>query len=80
MKPITISHLSQHIGETISLQATEKGLSLEGIEFYLNFFKYGSPPHGGFGFGLSRMLMIMLIMPNVRVTTFLPRTPNRLHP
>lgn len=77
---ITTGAQREHRLEKLKNQAIEKGLSLEGIEFYLNFFKYGCPSHGGFGFGLSRMLMIMLGLPNVRETTFLPRTPNRLHP
>lgn len=77
---ITTGAQREHRLEILKEQAIEKGLSLESIDFYLNFFKYGCPPHGGFGFGLSRMLMVMLNMPNVRETTFLPRTPNRLHP
>ena len=77
---ITTGAQREHRLDILAKQAIEKGLSLEGIEFYLNFFKYGCPSHGGFGFGLSRMLMILLGLTNVRETTFLPRTPNRLHP
>mgnify|MGYP003988416129 FL=1 len=77
---ITTGAQREHRLDPLKKQAIEKGLHLDGIEFYLNAFKYGCPSHGGFGFGLSRMLMIMLGLPNVRETTFLPRTPNRLHP
>jgi len=61
-------------------QALEKGLSLEPIQFYLDFFRYGCPPHGGFGLGLSRLMMVMLNLPNIREAVFLFRGPNRLHP
>ena len=47
---------------------------------YLDFFRFGAPPHGGFGFGLTRMLMIMMGFANVREVTFLYRGPNRLTP
>ncbi len=77
---ITTGAQREHRPDILKAQAKEKGLDLKTIQFYLNFFKYGCPPHGGFGFGLSRLLMVMLGLPNVRETTFLPRTPNRLHP
>ena len=59
-------------------QAQEKGLGLEPIRFYLDFFRYGCPPHGGFGFGLSRFLMVLLGLANVREAVFLFRGPHRL--
>ncbi|MEK7097965.1 MAG: amino acid--tRNA ligase-related protein, partial [Patescibacteria group bacterium] len=40
----------------------------------------GCPPHGGYGFGLTRMLMILLGLKNVREVTYLYRGPNRLSP
>ena len=52
----------------------------EPIQYYLDFFRYGAPPHGGFGFGLTRLLMQMLGQENVREVTFLYRGPNRLEP
>ena len=61
-------------------QALEKGLTLEPISDYLNDFRYGCPPHGGFGMGLSRLLMVMLGLQNIRETVFLFRGPNRLTP
>lgn len=77
---ITTGAQREHRGDLLVHQALEKGLSLEPLQFYLNFFKYGCPPHGGFGFGLARMLMAMLGRGNLRETTYLPRSPNRLHP
>jgi len=61
-------------------QAQEKGVNPDAISHYLNFFKYGCPPHGGFGFGLTRMLMMMMGTQNVREVTYLYRGPNRLTP
>lgn len=70
----------EHRYEVLRKQALEKGLSLETIQFYLDFFRYGCPPHGGFGMGLSRLLMVMLNLPNIREAVFLFRGPNRLNP
>ena len=70
----------EHRYEILKKQALEYGLGLENIQFYLDFFRYGCPPHGGFGMGLSRLLMVLLKLPNIRETVFLFRGPNRLHP
>ena len=77
---ITTGAQREHRYDVLKAQAQEAGLSLELLEFYLDFFKYGCPPHGGFGFGLARMLMSMLGLKNVREATFLFRGPNRLEP
>jgi len=58
----------------------EKGLTPESLGFYLDFFRYGCPPHGGLGFGLGRMLMQLLELPSLREVTFLHRAQNRLMP
>ena len=70
----------EHRYDILCKQAQEKGLRLEPIQFYLDFFRYGCPPHGGFGLGLSRLLMVMLGINNVREAVFLFRGPNRLQP
>jgi nondiscriminating aspartyl-tRNA synthetase len=77
---ITTGAQREHRYEILTKQAEEKGLRLEPIQFYLDFFKYGCPPHGGFGFGLSRFVMILLDISNIRETVFLFRGPTRLHP
>jgi nondiscriminating aspartyl-tRNA synthetase len=77
---ITTGAQREHRYEVLARQAIEKGLHLEPIQFYLDFFKYGCPPHGGFGFGLARFLMVMLGINNIRETVFLFRGPTRLHP
>ncbi len=66
--------------EILVKQAKEKGLHLEPIKFYLEFFKYGIPPHGGFGLGLERFTKQLLNLTNVRESTFTPRDPKRLLP
>jgi len=70
----------EHRYEILKKQALEYGLGLESIQFYLDFFRYGCPPHGGFGMGLSRLLMVLLKLPNIREAVYLFRGPNRLHP
>jgi aspartyl-tRNA synthetase len=77
---ITTIAQREHRYEILRKQALEKGLHLHNMEFYLDFFKYGAPPHGGFGFGLTRLLMCLLGFKNVREVTFLPRNPKMLTP
>jgi len=77
---VTTGAQREHRYDTLVRQAVEKGFSLGPLQHYLDFFKYGCPPHGGYGFGLSRMLMILLGLNNVREVTYLYRGPNRLSP
>jgi len=77
---ITTGAQREHRYDMLVKQATEKGVSLESIQFYLDFFKYGCPPHGGFGFGLARLLAAMLNQKSIRDVVFLHRGPNRLIP
>ncbi len=77
---ITTGAQREHRYDVLAAQATEKGLSHDHIQFYLDFFRYGCAPHGGFGLGLSRLLMVMLGVNNIRETVFLFRGPNRLNP
>jgi aspartyl-tRNA synthetase len=77
---ITTGAQREHRYDTLLEQAREKRVEIEPIQYYLDFFRYGAPPHGGFGFGLTRLLMQMLGQDNVREVTFLYRGPNRLEP
>jgi nondiscriminating aspartyl-tRNA synthetase len=77
---ITTGAQREHRPEILREQAIEKGLNLESIKDYLNFFKYGCPPHGGFGLSPTRLLIILLGLKNVREATFLPRDTDRLTP
>lgn len=77
---ITTGAQREHRHEVLMRQADEKGVSSESIQFYLDFFRYGCPPHGGFGFGLARLLAAMLDLKNIRDVVFLHRGPARLIP
>jgi aspartyl-tRNA synthetase len=70
----------EHRVDVLIEQAKEKGLDPEELEFYLDFFRYGVPPHGGFGMGLARVLMLMLHETSIREVTYLFRGPTRLLP
>jgi aspartyl/asparaginyl-tRNA synthetase len=70
----------EHRIDVLVEQAKEKGVDPEELDFYLDFFRYGVPPHGGFGMGLSRVLMLMLGLSNLREATYLFRGPTRLLP
>ena len=77
---ITTGAQREHRIDILTQQAQEKGLDPEELSFYLDFFRYGVPPHGGFGMGLGRVLMLLLHQPNLREVTYLFRGPNRLTP
>ncbi|HKV02204.1 MAG TPA: aspartate--tRNA(Asn) ligase [Ktedonobacteraceae bacterium] len=63
------------------LAALEKaGLPIEPFETYLEAFRYGMPPEGGFAIGLERLLMQLTGVPNIRLTTLFPRDLSRLTP
>ncbi len=63
------------------LAALEKAsLPLEPFASYLDAFKYGMPPHGGFAIGLERLLMQLTGVPNIKLATTFPRDINRLEP
>lgn len=81
-KGIEITTLAQreHRVDILEKQALEKGMNLEELKDYLNFFRYGCPPHGGAGIGPNRLVMKILELPNVRETAFLPRDVKRLNP
>ncbi|MBC9927448.1 MULTISPECIES: aspartate--tRNA(Asn) ligase [unclassified Leucobacter] len=70
----------EHRIEVLEAQAIEKGMDPEELAFYLDFFRYGVPPHGGFGMGLNRVLMLLLHQTSIREVTYLFRGPTRLLP
>lgn len=75
---ITTGAVREHRYEVLKKQAEEKGLSND-VAFYLQFFRYGCPPHGGFGLGLDRLTMLFLGL-SIKEAEFLFRGPNRLTP
>lgn len=76
---ITSGSLREHRYDVLRKQADEKGLGKD-VEFYMNFFKYGCPPHGGFGLGIDRLTMLLLCLPSLKEEMFVFRGPNRLEP
>ncbi len=76
---ITTGAQREHRYDVLCRQAEEKGLG-EDVKFYLEFFKYGCPPHGGFGLGVDRLTMLLLGTSTLKETMFLFRGPNRLTP
>lgn len=75
---ITTGAQREHRFEILKKQADEKGLG-EDIKFYLEFFKYGCPPHGGFGLGIDRITMLLAGL-HINEAMFLFRSPKRLTP
>ncbi len=75
---ITSGAQREHRYEELVKNAKEKGLG-EDVKFYLEFFKYGCPPHGGFAIGVDRLTMLLLGL-TIKNTQFVFRGPNRLEP
>jgi nondiscriminating aspartyl-tRNA synthetase len=69
-----------HRYEDYMRAVAEKGLDPEPLESYLETFKYGMPPHGGFAIGLERWVARLSGAHNVRETTLFPRDMQRLTP
>ena len=75
---ITTGAQREHRYEQLRKQADEKGLG-EDVKFYMDFFRYGCPPHGGFGLGVDRLTMLLLGL-SIKEVMFLFRGPNRITP
>lgn len=76
---ITTGAQREHRYSEIVKNAEEKGLGKD-VSFYLDFFKYGCPPHGGFAIGIDRLTMLLLNIPSVKETQFIFRGPTRIEP
>lgn len=55
-------------------------LTPEGMADYLQIFKYGCPPHGGFAIGLERLTQKILGLENVKQASLFPRDRKRTRP
>ena len=75
---ITTGAQREHRYEILKKQAEEKGLDQD-VKYYLDFFKYGCPPHGGFGIGVDRLTMLLTGLP-IKEVAFVFRGPNRVTP
>lgn len=67
-----------HNYDKLVSNAKERGINLEKSELYLQAFKYGMPPHGGFSFGSERIVMHTLGLANVREASLFPRDMERV--
>ncbi len=67
-----------HEYDDLVAEMTKRGLDPEKFRFYLQAFKYGMPPHGGFGLGLERLTAKLLGIENVKEATLFPRDLNRI--
>ena len=81
-KGVEIASGSQRIHDVELLKKRIKacGLNPKDFESYLKAFRYGMPPHGGFGFGIERFLMELLDIQNIRECILFPRDRTRLTP
>lgn len=77
---VTTGAQREHRVEVLEAQAKEKGMDLTSLADYINYFRYGCPPHGGVGMGPGRMIMQMLNLGSVKEATFLPRDVKRITP
>ena len=69
-----------HNYDQLVRQIRHKGLDPDSFEFYLRPFRYGMPPHSGWGLGAERLIMTMLGLGNVREAVLFPRDMHRLVP
>ncbi len=67
-----------HNYEDLMQSMRDKKLDPEKFSYYLEAFKYGMPPHGGFGMGLERLTAKLLGIDNVKEATLFPRDINRI--
>lgn len=69
-----------HEYEKVIKKMKNRNIDPEGFKEYLDIFKYGMPPHGGFAFGLERLTAKFLNLENVKEASLFPRDINRLKP
>lgn len=81
-KGVELASGSQRIHKVDLLEERIKacGLDPKDFESYLKAFRFGMPPHGGFGFGIERFMMELLDIKNIRECILFPRDRNRLQP
>ncbi|MDH4123598.1 MAG: aspartate--tRNA(Asn) ligase [Thermoplasmata archaeon] len=70
----------EHRLDKLLAQMKENNLDPERFGFYIEAFKYGMPPHGGFGYGVERFVQKLLDLTNIREAILYPRDRLRLMP
>lgn len=69
-----------HIPELLAERLKVKGLNPDDFKSYIDSFRYGAPPHAGWGMGLERLTMLILGIENIREVVLFPRDRTRLTP
>ena len=80
---IATGSMREHRYDKLAAQLKEKTAGSPddaGFKYFLQAFKYGMPPHGGFGMGLERLTEKVIGLNNVKEATLFPRDINRLAP
>lgn len=77
---LTTGAQREHRRDILERQMIEKEIDPKSLVFYLEFFEYGCPPHGGFAIGIGRFMMQLFNIDNIREATFIYRGPTRLNP
>src|SRR5262249_32169284 len=75
---ITSGGQRRHTYESMVQGILERGMDPKNFDDYLSIFKYGMPPHGGFGMGLERLTMTFLHLKNIREASLFPSDPKRI--
>jgi nondiscriminating aspartyl-tRNA synthetase len=75
---ITTGGQRVHDLETLKAKAEKKGLDISKFDFYFQAFRFGIPPHGGWGMGLERLTAKFCGVANVKEATLFPRDINRI--
>ena len=70
----------EHRYEYLMKNIEEKGVKISEVEWFVKFFKYGVPPHGGFALGIERLTLALTQSENIRDCVLFPRDPERLNP
>lgn len=70
----------EHRYDRLVERMEKKGLDPQSFNFYLEAFRFGMPPHGGWGLGVERLVQKMLDLPNIREAILFPRDRVRLVP
>ncbi len=75
---ITSGGQRRHTYESMVEGILSKGMDPANFDDYLSIFRFGMPPHGGFGMGLERLTMTLLGLHNIRETSLFPSDPKRI--
>lgn len=77
---ITSGAQREHRPIQLTQNIVDKGMKPELLKDYIEFFRYGCPPHGGYAIGTARLIAKLLNLSSIKESTFLFRGPNRLNP